>query len=242
MGIVDAEAEDMDIRVLLVGGVVFPLVCAASAGIYVPRIEDDLSTQSREALGAANVRFDTVAFSGRDATITLARDQDRPEERAEQVVSAVEGVRTVKTVLANPAWKAPPTAKRNPWLRTTVSNDFAELVGLLPPDVDLERIRAAVSASLGGINVREAVTRSPADVSAPWVDAYLAAVQAAQGRTLELSFEVKGKRAHLGGTVSDDATRDAVIAAVNGEIGSLTLESKLVVRPPTTEPPSEKTP
>ena len=74
------------------------------------------------------------------------------------------------------------------------------------------------------------------------MDAYLAAVQAAQGRTLELSFEVKGKRAHLGGTVSDDATRDAVIAAVNGEIGSLTLESKLVVRPPTTEPPSEKTP
>ncbi len=228
----------MQTRVLGIGGLAFTLICVLGAAVYVPRIEDDLQARSEEALGAAGVPFQEVALSGRDATVTVLSTRD--PSRAGPVVADVSGVRTASVDVVEPAWKEPPPAKRNPWVRTTVSADYAELVGLLPSEAAVEKVRAAVSQSLGGLVVREAVALAPADAPAPWLDAYIAALHVAGEGTTELSIELKGDRARLVGSVPDETTRDAVVAAVKGELRDVDLDAALIVRRPAATPEEEK--
>ncbi len=216
-------------RVLVVGGFAFALIGAVASSVYVPRIEADLTARSREALGAEGIGFDAVAFDGRDGTVTVFSTHARPSQAAD-VVAWVPGVRKAHVVVVEPPWKPPPPPRLDPWLRTTLSADFVELVGLLPREEDLQRVRAALSDALGGVTVRDAVTLGPADASAPWLDGYLAAVEAARGSTIDLSFEVREGRARLFGSVPDPAVRDAVVAAVDGKLGGLELDAELVVR------------
>jgi hypothetical protein len=230
----------VDLRVLLFGGLVFPLVCLLCARVYVPLIEDDLTLRSREALGAAGVVFDAVAFSGRDGLVTLSSGGVPRSERTIEVVEQVRGVRVARVELVEPEWKPPPPPKTNPWLRLTVSDDYAELVGSLPAGTDLDGLRAAISESLGGTYVREAVDEATGEGRAPWLAAYEAAVHAARDGTMELSFEVRGERARVWGVVPDEATRDAVLLAVTSGLGGLQLDSQLVIRPAGASKPDRK--
>jgi hypothetical protein len=62
-------------------------------------IEDDLTTRSTQALQKADLVDLTVSFSGRDATITGPGPAE-VAQRAESVVSAVDGVRVAKAEVA----------------------------------------------------------------------------------------------------------------------------------------------
>src|SRR4051794_33594082 len=85
------------------------LICIGQFGPNRHAIQDDLTSRSTAALASARLTGLSVSFSGRDATITGATTAEQAD-RAEALVSSVDGVRVVKADLAGDAAAAPSPA------------------------------------------------------------------------------------------------------------------------------------
>ena len=222
----------MHLRLIVVGGMAFGLVAAVAAAVYVPRIEADLTERSLEAL-SLDFEGAEVRFEGRAATVSLPRVPGRADRTAlaEEAVGDVWGVSSVEVI------PAPPLSPRvPPMLRVTVSAEFAEFIGRLPEDVDFDALREQIARSVGRKDVRVVVDKPTAEGDSPRIEQLLAGLEAAIGRTRNLSLEVTGRRATLRGGVVDRAAREAVLSDVTEALGGLPVKSFLAVRPPDLRP------
>ena len=80
---------------LLLGILVFFLLCLSCLGRHLYRIQDDLRLRSIEALAGAGISVGSLSFSGRDATLAGPIASNELRSRAADVVSRVYGVRKV---------------------------------------------------------------------------------------------------------------------------------------------------
>ncbi|GAB7046879.1 OmpA family protein [Catenuloplanes indicus] len=115
-------------------------VVALQVGPNRHRMEDDLTRRSAQALAeAGGLPPVEVAFTGRDGV--LRAGDEAAASRAREIVSGLEGVRTVRTVVP-PA--AEPVRLPAPSLRVTVAAGRVALTGTVPSATDRGPIRDAL--------------------------------------------------------------------------------------------------
>lgn len=236
------------------GALVLAPLLLAALGLLWPRpaIEDDLAERASTALLAAGLDGATVAFDGRDATITGVPAGQ--ESRALATVRGIDGVRvaTVSGSVGSPAADGPGTVSA---LSLRLTGGRLVVSGAVPDEATRQAVLAAVTAEVGG-PVAGSVAASVADElsvrpgtalagDAATVGALAGALAVAPGADPpgggERSVVWDGDGVTLTGAVADAAARVAAEQAVLAALPRATVDNQLTVAaPPPGPPPVDK--
>jgi len=204
-------------------------LAALTAGQVVPNrhgMEQNLTERSARALAAAGLSSVEVSFTGRDGTLHAHTQAEA--DRAVPIVEALDGVRTAHAVV-DPA----PSEPAKPSTPATITLALAEggwtLSGGVPSAAAKDALAAAAGASVGADHVTDHL--SVDDTVSDAGVAGLADVLSAFGKqTTKAGIELRGGTLTVSGTVDDQATKDAVLAAAGKAVGAGHVVDQLAVQ------------
>ncbi len=200
------------------------LVALAQTSANRHGIEDNLTDRSRQALADAGLSTVDVHFTGRDGRLHAHTRADA--DRALGIVRALDGVRTAGADVDPPA--PVPAAARPPTVTVELVAGQLTVSGAVPAAA-----RAALVAAAGSVFGADRVT-DRLDVDPAVTDAGLtglAGVLAAFGRqTTDARLVLRDGTLTLSGTLSEQATKDAVLAAAGAAVGAGHVLDQLTVK------------
>jgi outer membrane protein OmpA-like peptidoglycan-associated protein len=169
------------------------------------RMEDDLTGRSARALAQAGAPGVEVAFTGRDGVLHAA--DEATAARARTIVAALEGVRTVRT-LVDPVVEAP-VPPRFPSLVATVTDGHVALTGTVPGDAHRAALHTAAAGRFATVDDR--ITTG--DVTDEALAEVAALLQELPRAAADLRVRVESDVLTLSGTAASEVEWAAVSAA-----------------------------
>lgn len=185
-------------------------------------MEDNLTDRSRQALATAGLGDVQVSFTGRDGTLH-AHTQDEAD-RALAIMRDLDGVRVASAVVD----AAPPAPQLTPpSVTATLAGGALTLTGTVPTDAAKQALESAGQKASGSVTDNLTVSGTVTDDGL----AGLADVLAAFGTgTTDAGAALADGTLTLSGTVSDQATKDAVVAAAGNAVGAAHVVDQLTVK------------
>jgi OOP family OmpA-OmpF porin len=205
----------------LVGLALLALLAFFCVDRNAPRIEAELTAESRAALQAAGLSPALVSFDGRDACLPTIADAS-VAQRAYEIVESVRGVRVVNTACGEIALSEPDFhAKR--------TDDGILIEGSLIPS-EAERVYAVVNALGPSVPVlREIATDGVAD--AAWTGELPTTIRLLAARVLDPEISVKDGVVTVSGRVPTEGVRDGVIGRLEQLFPGFEIVDELELRP-----------
>lgn len=205
----------------LVGLALLALLAFFCVNRNAPRIEDELTVESRAALQAAGLSPALVSFDGRDACLPTIVDRSLAEQ-AYAIVEAVRGVRVVTTGCGE-------IALADPYFHAKRADDGILIEGALIPE-EADRVYGVVNALGPSVPVTQAIgTEGVAD--AAWTDMLPDAIRLLAARVLDPEISVKDGVVTVSGRVPTEGVREGVIARLMELFPGFEIEDRLEVRP-----------
>lgn len=203
-------------------------------------IEAELTSESRSALEAAGVEFQTISFNGRDATLTGQVSTESAADSAESIVAAVPGVRTVNNnmeVVPTTQVPVPPTTvptatagagSSPPSFVMLVSGGQVALAGSIPDDGIGDSIYEGAVEAFGQENVITRMTAGAEIRSETWIET-LPFLLVEMGDVTEFSMVIVGGTVELTGLAENALAKASIEATVAASMPDLTIVNLLEV-------------
>jgi hypothetical protein len=213
----------------LIGLVLTGLVVVIGAGAVLGSnsIAGDLGDRARTVLSAAGLEGIAVDFTGREAQLSGGNDVEL--RRAETLVAALPGVRTVKAS-AVPNRPLPGVAR----FELDRAGDDVEISGAVPSPDAAAAIKIASAQGLRAMITGD-VTVDPALADGNWVAGLSGALEALAA-VRSLAFDIRGDgTVQIGGWVEDSSERTRLVERVAAALPGLRVVDKLEVTSPRTD-------
>jgi OOP family OmpA-OmpF porin len=205
----------------LVGLALLALLAYFCVNRNAPRIEAELTAQSRAALQAAGLSPALVSFDGRDACLPTIADASLAEQ-AYAIVEAVRGVRVVNTGCGE-------IALADPFFHARRTEDGILIEGSMIPG-EADRVYGVINALGPSLPVmRNLATEGVAD--AAWTDVLPDVIRLLAARVLDPEISVMDGVVTVSGRVPTDGVREGVIARLVELFPGFEIEDRLEVRP-----------
>ncbi|MFI5845209.1 OmpA family protein [Catenuloplanes sp. NPDC051500] len=173
------------------------------------RMEDDLTSRSSRALAAAGAQSVEVSFTGRDGVLHVA--DEATATRARTIVAALDGVRTVRT-LVDPVVEAPaPPPRLLPSLLATVADGRVALTGTVPGDAHRAALHSAAASRFATVDDRVTI----GDVTDEDLPAVAALLGALPRTAADLQVRMESDVLTLSGTAASELEWAALTTAAH---------------------------
>jgi OOP family OmpA-OmpF porin len=208
----------------LVGLALLALLAFLCVSRNAPRIEAELTADSRAAFDAAGLSQDLVVVDGRDACVRLPADA--PETaRGREALAGVTGLRVIEAGCDIAEFAAASFCAER-------AEEEIVVEGTLSAS-DADAVYAVIDHLAPRLPVRRSIVTANAG-DAAWTDALPAAINLVAARVLDPSLCVEAGQAVVSGRVPSDGVREGVVGELAALFPGLEIVDELAVRPPET--------
>ena len=207
---------------------------------YAPSINADLTTRTNSALADANLNSSAnVEIDGRNAVLNGSVNSQADSDRAEEVVAATEGVRSVENNLTiGDGSDAGDGDRVEPSLTFMSADNGIKLSGTVSDQEYADEIESAAKETYGEDNVTGSLTVNPNSTNPGWWPAVRQLTPDLKGIE-KGSFNVFNGSLTLSGIAADEQVKNDLGAKAAELVqGQLTVDNRITVAAPPPPPPA----